>query len=551
MRPQVELIQSNESVCTEHTSANQLEEFLGCQRMWAFRKLLGIRPAKKSKWLDLGSELHWQLRCYMRGYQLDLTTEAGKRALAGLHLLPDPKDCDVVEDEAEINIDSTYLLPGVERIEIQGARDLSVAFYATPMNEVDAIVDPHWAWMLIDYKTTRGDTRKGDPWAYVKTPHELEHNIAGNMYAWDIMSNKHVDVVPARWVYFLTDEKKHPDARASDFTYRREDVKRRLKLLLEVGAEHREIVRHFKRAPFDVNELPANHARCSKFGGCPYRAETGGPCNDTRTLGAMMTQPQQPPSDIEAMLAARRNGQAAPGMPVGMGPGPAPPPMNPPSFGNAQPMAAGYASQAGPPPMAAPPPLAPPGPPQSPAQGFPGLPQSQAPSYQMAPPQAAPATTDPYPGYYQASDGQWYQKPVAAPAPAQVAPPGWQQAPHAPHLPPEAQLPPQGMPAVPSAAPALPPQTVAAEAPKRGRGRPVKADQAQATAAGLPGGIPGTGGEDLKPFPTDERAVFLRACVLCVSSGVDLSDPAKIEPQARLALQYAEQVWTYLQYTKA
>jgi hypothetical protein len=316
-----------------------------------------------------------------------------------------------------------------------------------------------------------------------------------------------------------------------------------MKLLLDVSAEHRELVRHFKRAPFDVNELPANTARCPQFGGCPYRAETGGPCTKTRTIGEMMSQSnQQPPSDIEAMLAARRNGQAAPGAPPPMPPGMTP--YGAPSQGNWQTQTP--VPQAGPPPMAAPPPLAPPGPPQAQAPGFPGIPQGapQAPAPMAAPPQ--------YPGYQQGPDGQWYPVPQAAP----VTPPGWQPAPAAPHLPPESQLLPQVMaaqPMVPAGHHALPQAPAApVEAPKKGRGRPrATAEQAQATAAGLPGGIPGSGSDELQPLPVDARAVFLRACVLCTSSSVDLSDARLIEQQAKNALQYAELVWTYLQYTKA
>lgn len=518
MRP-VDLYQKPDHVLREHTSANQLEDYISCARMWGFRNLLGIREKKERPWLQLGTELHWQLRCYFRGYQLNLETEAGKRALAGLHLLPAPQSCDVIEDETEVRIDSTQLLSGIEKLEIQGARDLTVGFRVSPIWEPTF---SYHEWMLLDYKTTRGDTRKGDPWAYVKTPHALEHNIAGNMYAWDIMSTKSVDRVPARWVYFLTDAKKHPDARATDFTYARSDVKRRLTLLLEVGAEHRDVVRTFKRAPFDVNDLPANTARCSQMGGCPYRAETGGPCKARRTIGDMMAQSQQPPSDIEAMLAARRNGQAAPGMPP-----------------------AGYpAPQAGPPAMPAPPPLAPPGPPQAPV-GMPGIPGNGS----FAPPAAtqAPAPAAPQPVW----NGQAWVLPQQAPAPqaAPQAPPGWQPAPAAPHLPPEAQLPPQ-MPAapqgyvpppagLPSPAPQSAPQAPAAEPAKRGR-------KPKASAA-LPGG--GAEKEVEEAAETDDRGVFMRACTLCVSSGFDLTnaDPATVNRAAQNATQYAALVWQYLQ----
>lgn len=531
----IELVQDPNHTVSEHTSANQLENYLECNRYWGFEKLLGLKKKEKDTWLDLGSKLHWQLRCYMRGYTLDMSTEEGKRALAGLHLVPEPGSCEVIEDEADVNIDSRVLLPTHEPIVVKGARDLTVS--------------RRGVWELLDYKTTRGD-KKGDPskgikpnpWKYVKTPNELDNNIAGNIYAWDIMVNRHVDMVPGRWVYFLTDLQKHPDARATDVVYVRSKVENRVRLLLQVANEHREIAREFKRKPFDVNSLPPNSARCPKFGGCQFRAETGGPCNHIRNLGEMMTQSQQPMS-IEQMLEQRRNGASN---------GAGAPPMGPP---------AGYA---GPPPMAAPPPLAPPGPPMQ-QQGFPGLPVG-------GPQVASPAAPNPYPGYFQASDGQWYPHTAAPAAPAPIAaaapagyPPGFQMPPHAPHLPPEAYQPPQapampqGAPMLATAPPAPQPQAPSMGAPaepaKRGRPRKagVKADEALATAQpGAPGGIPGSASDDLEPYPVDQRTVFMRACVLCVSSAVDLSaGREEIVKQSQNALLYADYCWQWLQATKA
>jgi hypothetical protein len=555
----VTLTQKKDHVLREHTSANQIESFLRCQRYWGFNKLLGIEPKEKAPWLDLGSELHWQLRCYARGYQLNVDTEAGKRALAGLHLLPDPKTVDCVEDEAPVKIDSLALLPHVEPLEVQGARDLTLGIK----------LSDRFVWSLWDYKTTRGNTRTREPWAYVMTPEKLSQNVAGNLYAWDVMWNRQVETVPARWIYFLTDKARHPDAKATDHTFRLKEVVELTQLYLSIGDEHRSLVRQFRSSPFDVNALPANRNACLMFGGCPYRAETGGPCNVTRTLGAMMTQAQgqNPASEIERMLAERRAApQGAPG---------GPPPGYPQQQNGPPP---GYAPQqqqqpGGPPPMqGAPAPPPPPGPPMQ-GQGMPGIPTGGQPYNAPAPMAAAPQWAPPQP--------QNAPSPGYGPPAQYGAPPGYSAqppTPPAPHLPPEAYVLPPAPGYTPPASqmgytspapggysngvsPPLPLPSplqgngvapLAATEPKRRGRKPGAAAAAKAAAAALannaqpPSPLP-------QEFPVDERAQFMRSSCLIAAGSVDLANRSaqEVGQLAMNTVAFAEQCWNWLQASKA
>jgi CRISPR/Cas system-associated exonuclease Cas4 (RecB family) len=71
-------------------SASQIDAYSQCPRKWAWRRLDGIKTEPKPS-LALGIAVHEQLEHYLaEGKELDLTTDAGRIALAGLHYLPKP-----------------------------------------------------------------------------------------------------------------------------------------------------------------------------------------------------------------------------------------------------------------------------------------------------------------------------------------------------------------------------------------------------------------------------------------------------------------------------
>lgn len=497
MFKQVRLVLLKDYKPKEHTSAHRISMFVGCRRQYGFANLLGLREEKVEEearpWLRLGHEVEYYQQKYLEGYTIPQETEAGRRALATLHLLPDPKICASLVHQEPIKIDSRQLRPDLELIEVRGAKDLVFQWQGDPTK------------YLLDYKTTRGNTRKkGGEWEYVKNPDQLRADPQGNMYAWDIMSSTGQETVPGRWVYTLTDLKKHPDARATDVLFLRSDVKARMWGLLEVADWHRAVTRDYVKNPFDPNALPGNPDTCETFGGCPYRPAVGGPCRQpSRTIGQMIMAANngQPPSDIEAFLADKRQ-QA-----MQAGPGGPPPPMAGPGM---------------PPP---PPPMAPPQAPQTP---------------QFAPGQVVN-------GHVLGPDGRWYPAPAAAspqpptaqapappppmqPPPMQAAPPQQYQAPPAPHLPPEAYLPPPGAPMGPPSLPggmgALPPG-----------GHP----QGPATTTALPPAATGKG-KKATAATADDRTQFVRACALACSTGHALT-----AAQAKAVADYAAMLWDALQ----
>lgn len=449
----------------EHTSASRLGLFMRCQRWFGFEKLAGLVVDKyrddgklAQPWFQLGHEVEYYQQKYLEGYALPQDTEAGRRALSSLHLLPDPKNLTDIVHQEPIRIDTAMIVPGIEKFELRGAKDLVYRDYR------DGV------WCLLDYKTTRGNTRrKGGEWDYVKTQADLLSDVQANFYAYDLMYNREQAIAPARWVYTLTDVKKHPDARATDVEFKWNDVLVKMRQFLELADWHRAITRQFKqgqaRASWEwivqfINALTPNGEACDTFGGCPYRPAVGGPCKQpSRNLGAMlMSAPNNGTTSIEDMLQQRRNEAGA---------------------------------QAGaPPPYGAPP-----------QGGMMPPPATQAP---MAPPQAPPgyAPGTVINGHIMGTDGQWRPHALGAPPPmaAPQAPPHAYTAPPSPVLPPEAYAPPQAPALPPPPAPMgmTPPPPAAPEAPKGGKGKATKADPAE-----------------------DERRQFMRACVLACSSNVD------------------------------
>lgn len=478
----------------EHTSASRLGLFIRCQRWWGFEKLYGLVEEKERPWLSLGKEVEYYQQKYLEGYAIPQDQEAGRRALASLHLLPDPTKCVQILHQDPIRVDTSDIVPSIEKFELRGAKDLLVNA---------------GHWHLYDYKTTRGNTRiKDGEWAYVKTRQDLEDDVQGNFYAYDVFRNYCPDAyLHARWIFTLTDMKKHPDARATDVLFSRELVGFRMRQFVELADWHRSIARQFKRAPFDVNGLRPNADACETFGGCPYRPAVGGPCRQpSRNLGDMltMTTPNGAPTDIEKMLEERRaQGMAQAGAPPGY-PSPAPTGVMPA-------------------------PAAPPQPPQ----------------YTIG------SVVN---GHVLGADGQWRPAPPPAPpapppAPAVMpppgppaGPPGYYAAPPSPVLPPEAYAPPPSPPAGPPAIPGVPAGMLpppAAPAPATGK---------KGKKAATPPSAPEDPADE-----TQERAQFMRACVLACSGNVDQllaggQNPAQL---SQAIVSYAHLVWQYLQHAGA
>lgn len=401
----------------------------GCKRKAAFGSIFGVRDAGKSVSKILGSLIHASLEHYLQGrtvYDLvgptgdlriddklrkeiaasgitpeklaELAAEAPRRAIAGLHYLPNMHDpaLEVVEVEQWINIDTRRLLPDVEPLRITGKIDLSMRRAGV--------------WYLYDHKSTKGKREKGkpfDPWAYCKTPADLERDPQGVFYALDRVLKHKLTGIWSRWVYYLTDTKAHPDAKAVDVDLGWPTLEREGRAWLLVAAEIRELMRAYKRGALTPDDIPPAAvlppdpaSPCNAFGGCAYHVSKGGPCRpspkvklseliltgalpgkeEAQTMslatayanaaGAVAGAPQVPPT---AGGINPPEGAAPPAqqLPAGWEMGPAGPrPCAPPGWMYD---AAGNVVQAPPPAPAAPPPAAaaPPVPPPLPAPAAP------------------------------------------------------------------------------------------------------------------------------------------------------------------------------------
>jgi hypothetical protein len=279
----------------------------GCKRKAAFGAIFGVRVKGSSISKILGSLIHASLEHYLQGrtvYDLvskdgflrvegklraeidaaglspeklaELAAEAPRRAVAGLHLLPNMNDpaLERVEVEQWINIDTRRLLPDVEPLRITGKIDLSMRRAGV--------------WYLYDHKSTKGRREKGkpfDPWAYCKAPDDLTRDAQGVLYGLDRVLKHSLPSIWSRWIYYLTDQKAHPDAKAVDVELDWPTLEREGRAWLLVAAEIRELMRAQKRGaltPDDVPPaavLPPDPASpCNAFGGCPYHISKGGPC---------------------------------------------------------------------------------------------------------------------------------------------------------------------------------------------------------------------------------------------------------------------------------
>ncbi len=434
----------------------------GCKRKWAWGSCFGVWGTKKSAAQLLGSLIHGSLEHYLNGgtvYDLlapearpeqpllerlriddrtlkefrnvepaklaELVVEAPKRALAGLHLLPNTKDPAVEKIEVErwISIDTRRIVGGIQPIKIPGKIDLSIRRAGV--------------WYLYDHKSTKG--RPKDPWCYIKTPEQLLADPQAIFYALDVMLRHNLQVLWIRWVYYLTDTKAHPLAKEVDLELRLEQVWEAAYKWLCVANEMREWVRKALRGELNPYDVPANPEACDGFGGCSYSYAKGGPCmpDGEVKLGNIVISGSEPekekgkhqmnapaPSALAAQLAAvqAQLPNAQPPMVPAM-------PLVPPEAHGAVPTAAAIAA-----------------PPAVPTQPAPPAGWHFGPNGQLRP--DAPA------GYQYSADGTQFI-PLAPPAP--------------PPLPAAAAPAPTPSPAPAAEAVPVPPQT---EAPKRGKGRP-------------------------------------------------------------------------------
>ncbi len=300
-------------------SPSQLSRAARCFRSWGFRYLLGFKRREPKTWAEacalakpaalikskptkaerdavkaynrvirpaLGKECHARLEHYFKGGDVDWNDKPGRTVLAGMHLLPHPDECELVEAEGEITIE-------VDGVRFKAYRDL--------------LTCKAGVWLLVDHKTTytfdyfdQAKTQRT-----IKTPEQLKQDAQANLYAFDVMSKHGLTELACRWVYYRTEGA--PAAVAVDFTITLAEA---TAVVAELVAQAKALAAIIESAANDnaravrlpiVQALPASPEACDDFGGCEYHESRGGPCSPP-TLSAgerlqqLATKRQQKPT---------------------------------------------------------------------------------------------------------------------------------------------------------------------------------------------------------------------------------------------------------------
>lgn len=269
-------------------SASQVDSFGDCPRKWAWRSIAKI-PAPSGPSAALGSEVHGQIERYLKfGQPLDLNTEPGRIAMAGMHHWP--------SRALPLRVEEPFTLD-LGGFQFRGFKDIAH--------------DPPLGVPLIDHKTTSN-------FAYAQTPESLLENVQGALYAHHEMLRWGADSVPMRWIYYRT--------RGAPKSHLVEAVATPYNIGGALGTIRTRAAHMVPLALAQVNplDLPAHPGTCEKYGGCPFRSN----CNltDAEKIEAIMSNS----ADMLARLAARVN----PGAPAPQAPAPAAVPAPAPAMPN-------------------------------------------------------------------------------------------------------------------------------------------------------------------------------------------------------------------------
>ncbi len=273
------------------------DESNGCLTAWGFRYLEGFKEPE-IEWSELppdatpamqarpfGGAMHKQNENYFKGIPFDLSGEPGKRAHAGSHLLPHPTECRSVYTEKKLHIRTTPR-DGSEPIIWNGSKDL----------EADLAPGSRFTpgWWLFDYKSTK------DFQAYQKDAAALHKDGQAQLYALDVMVERQLPQLPARWVYYASPACKGPPrGLPTDFVATWENALNVVQRMTDKAAELRAYITLYREKKIQVSDLPAQPLACKSFGGCPYGAghKVRGP-NDARGKSTWVPMPGPCKNDV-------------------------------------------------------------------------------------------------------------------------------------------------------------------------------------------------------------------------------------------------------------
>jgi hypothetical protein len=284
----------------------------GCQRKWAYRYVLGIKPPQ-AKSAALGQEVQdEQLDPYLNsGRPFDYTKKSGEIALALTPIIPKP-------GQVRTRVDVSFQLNG--DYGYWGEVDV----WAPDSGVVPGLIrdgGPSGVPLVGDVKTT-SDLK----WAL--TDEGLKTDVQAILYAANELIVRRAPAVDLVWWYVRT-TKPHRVQRA----HARVDEAEVAAAFDRVDALGRTVARRRALAPHP-DTLPFNVRTCSAYGGCPYR-HLCSVSNDPAAVSAGLnpskdtTNMSNQPSFLSNYIA----GGTAPAAP--------PPPASPPYGGGLPPLAPG------------------------------------------------------------------------------------------------------------------------------------------------------------------------------------------------------------------
>ena len=246
-------------------SASQIQTFVDCQRKWSYKYADGIEEPPNAS-AELGRAVHAELEKYLKGGEIDFTTEIGYIAASGLHHLPKP-------GAEGMRVEEEFHFEGPSGHSYLGYKDL----------EMPRVVYDH---------KSAGDLK------WQKTEEDLKTDIQATLYAVDYFRNHPDELeVELRWVYYQTKGAKK--SAVTKVTRHQDEAWDRFLKIEQVAEQMQEA------STKKTLELPPSINHCSAYGGCPHQ----GRCN-LSPFDKMRAYMEQ--NKLLLTLQAKKNGAGAP-----------------------------------------------------------------------------------------------------------------------------------------------------------------------------------------------------------------------------------------------
>lgn len=258
-------------------SATEIDIFDTCRRKWGYQYMDGIRRMP-SKSAELGSAVHLVLQNYLTGSRIDVKTQEGRIANAGLFLLP--------KALPKTNVERSIFFKHDENI-FHGYID----FYENIGSQ---------KWLIGDHKTCSS-------FRTALTSEQLKTNIQANIYAQWAFKELGAEEVKLNWVYYRTKGK--PEARLVETEIKKSEATSLFETHLKIANDIMKIV----KKESDSLALPKSLDACFKYGPCPFlsscrankRPETD-PCVQKKEKLSLLTS-NSPSSTENQMLKPKES----------------------------------------------------------------------------------------------------------------------------------------------------------------------------------------------------------------------------------------------------